>query len=94
MNDETGIDNKLSIFEVVLLSVWSKVTIQECGQGDDDFDQIREFLQIAAIFTDFLLKRSGQPDRHIKNFCHCLCKYMMFSHFIGFNTIKLNQIPQ
>lgn len=87
MNDETGIDNKLSFFEVVLLNVWWKVPSQECGEDNE----IREVLQSVAIFTDFLRKCSGQSDRNIKNFCQCLCKYLMFSHVI---VLQYNEISQ
>lgn len=49
-----------------------------------------EILQSLKIFTDFLHKRFGQSDRHLKNFCQCLCKYLMFSHVIvlHYNEIK------
>lgn len=48
-------------------------------------------LQSVAIFTDFLRKCSGQSDRNIKNFCQCLCKYLMFSHVI---VLQYNEISQ
>ena len=75
---KTGIDNKLSIFDVVLLNVWWKVPSQEWGE----IDEICEVLQSVAIFADFLRECSGQSDKNIKNFCQCLCKYLMFSPVI------------